>query len=504
MSIEERPVATDLVEPFLPRIEEGPAESVDGLPMILEEADFQPLPRALPVDGLERVNSVDVIRGVALMGILAMNIVGFAWPNPVYSVPIAAPDHHQADLWLWGFNHLFFDTKMMTLFSMLFGAGLVLMSDRAEGRGAKLGWIYYRRVFWLLVIGCIHAYLIWEGDILVWYALCGFLLYPIRNWSARTLIIVGLVLSSLTIPLWLGFRFGVVPYMKETASQVEAEARIESKLSDLKDDPETSPSSGLEGLGQRIARSKKEWDKGVSRAWEEMIKSEPPKREDFLRRMFEYRGSYGSIVKKRAWPMFMEHTFGSLVAAWWLIGGRMLIGMGLMKLGAFSARLSNRSYRIMMTIGYGLGLPLMLFDVIHESSHGFFQDRQFWYAVGGWPLITINGSLLVVFGHIGLVMLICKSKALPWLTRRLGAAGRMALSCYLFDSIFCTTMFYGYGFDYFGTLHRPLLYAVVITIWVSQLLVCPLWLEKFRFGPAEWLWRSLTYWKFQSMKPRTA
>ena len=119
-------------------------------------------------------------------------------------------------------------------------------------------------------------------------------------------------------------------------------------------------------------------------------------------------------------------------------------------------------------------------------------------------MLIAYGSLPVVFGHIGLVMLIYQANALPWLTRRLAAAGRMALSCYLFDSIVCTTFFYGYGFDFTASLHRPLLYAVVITIWTAQLLVCPLWLERFRFGPAEWLWRSLTYWKAQPMRARVA
>jgi uncharacterized protein len=112
--------------------------------------------------------------------------------------------------------------------------------------------------------------------------------------------------------------------------------------------------------------------------------------------------------------------------------------------------------------------------------------------------------LVVVVGHIGLVMLLCKNNALTWLTRRLGAAGRMALSCYLFDSIACSTFFYGYGFDFYGTLHRPYLYAIVVLIWTAQLLICPLWLEVFRFGPAEWLWRSLTYWKPQPIRAKIA
>jgi len=475
MSIEEQPTTTELVETLSQA--EVSAETVDGFSMILEESHFLPEPEALPVDSAERVASVDVIRGVALMGILAMNIANFGWPGAVYSIPIMTPDYDWADVGLWGFNHLVFDTKMMTLFSMLFGGGLVLMSDRAEGRGAKMAGVYYRRVFWLLIIGLIHAYLIWDGDILVMYASTGFLLYPIRKWSAKSLIILGIGLSLLLVPLLLGFRFLVVPYMRSAAERVEAQVKAKDTPSD--------------------------WDKKVGEAWKNMTKSEMPKREDFLKDIATYRGSYAGIVKDRAWNLFMGQTSGFLFFGWWFSGGRMLIGMGLMKLGVFSAGLSKRSYLIMMLVGYGIGLPLMLFDVLHETRNGFFLGRQFGYMIQGWPLITIYGSLPVVFGHIGLVMLICQSNALPWLTRRLAAAGRMALSCYLFDSIACTTFFYGYGFDFYGSLHRPLLYAVVVTIWIAQLLVCPLWLERFRFGPAEWLWRSLTYWKFQSMTPKS-
>ncbi len=428
----------------------------------------------LPVRSSERVHPVDVLRGVALLGILAMNIVAFAWPDPVYSVPIMAPDHDWADMGLWGFNHLVFDTKMMTLFSMLFGAGLVLMSDRADGRGAKLRGTYYRRVGWLLVIGLVHSYLIWDGDILVLYASCGFLLYPVRRWSAKTLIIVGVCLDLLLIPFLFGFRYAGVPYMRGTAERVDAEVKA--------------------------GREPGWWDEKVRDGWKEMAKAEMPKREDFLEEIRIMRGGYWGIVKNRASSLIWGQTLGFVLGGWYFIGGRMLVGMGLMKLGVFAAARSRRSYAVMVAVGYGVGLPLMIFDALHEARNGFFLDRQLGHALEGWPLLTIYGSLFVVFGHIGAVMLVCRAGAVPWLTRRLAAAGRMALSNYLFDSIVCTTLFYGYGFDLFGTLHRPLLYGVVATIWAIQLLACPLWLERFRFGPAEWLWRSLTYGKWQPMR----
>ncbi len=427
--------------------------------------------KALPVAENERVASVDVIRGVALMGILAMNIVDFAWPRGVYSIPIMDPGAGAIDKALWAFNHLIFDTKMMSLFSMLFGAGLVLMSDRADGRGAKMRGVFYRRVFWLLVIGCVHAYLIWSGDILVMYASCGFLLYPFRKLKPKTLLITGICFNLLFVPLLVGFRSAGIPYMRRTAERVEQEVKTGKKPS--------------------------KWDEKVSEGWKSMNKREKPKREDFLKDIELHRGPYKALVADRAGSLVWGHTLGFVFFGWWLAGGRMLIGMGLMKLGIFSASRSHKFYLTMMLMGYGIGLPLMAFDIWHLFSHEFFLGRQLDYALAGWPFLSLYGSLPVVFGHIGLVMLICKSGALTWLTRRLAAAGRMALTNYLTHSIVCTTLFYGYGFDLFGTIHRPLLYLIVITIWISQLLISPIWLSVFRFGPAEWLWRSLTYWKPQ-------
>ena len=265
MSIEERPITAELDE-ATPEIEGPPVETVDGFSFVSDKEDPKARPKALPVEGNERVASVDVIRGVALMGILAMNIVNFGWPGQIYSIPIMTPDYDWGDMGLWGLNHLIFDTKMMTLFSMLFGAGLVLMSDRAEGRGAKIRGVYYRRVFWLLVIGLIHSYFIWDGDILVMYASCGFLLYPVRKWSPKTLIIVGVCLNLIFVPLLLGFRFVGLPFMQRTAERVEAQTKA----------------------GQKP----KDWELKVSEGYKEMTKQEMPKREDFLKgAQATYRGS---------------------------------------------------------------------------------------------------------------------------------------------------------------------------------------------------------------------
>ena len=224
--------------------------------------------------------------------------------------------------------------------------------------------------------------------------------------------------------------------------------------------------------------------------------SDEKKAKEWDKEMAAYRGGYLGIVKHKAFDVLMEQVFGFLFGAGFFAASRMLVGMGLMKLGVFSAQRSRRFYLWMVGLGYGLGLPLMIFDAIELIRHRFSSD----YFMHGGIFYNVFGSLVVALGHVGLLMLIVQSGALGWLTTRLAAVGRMALTNYLFDSIACTTLFYGYGFGLFGHINRTGLAAIVLTFWIIQLLVSPIWLKYFRYGPAEWLWRSLTYWRLQPMR----
>jgi uncharacterized protein len=447
----------------------GAGTPTEAVELLVDESR----PPAEPVTPSGRLASVDVLRGVALLGILAMNMVNFAWPDGVYSNPYAAPGAGPVDVGFWMVNHLLLDTKMMSLFSMLFGAGLVLMTDRAEGRGARLGRVYYRRVTWLLVIGLIHSYLIWSGDILVMYASCGFLLYPCRHWRPKTLLIVGTCLILMAAPAVVVARVAF-SYVKRTSERVQAETKA--------------------------GKTPKTWEKRVGDAWTATLKQTRPSNEAFQKDIATHRGGYAGIVKGRSKELIPAQTFGFLFFGWWLAGGRMLLGMGLMKLGVFSAERSEHFYTRMIVLGYGIGLPLMAIETAVCLRTHFFAGRPFEYITQGWVLLYLVGSMPVVLGHVGLVMLIVRAGVLSGLTRRLAAVGRMALSNYLFDSILCTTLFYGYGLGLYGSVPRPYLMGLTAMIWAFQLTFSPLWLAHFRYGPAEWLWRSLTYGKPQPMR----
>ena len=220
--------------------------------------------RAEPVTAAERFFAVDVLRGFALLGILAMNIVGFGWPAVAYSDPFRGGGFEGFDRGVWFGNHLVFEGKMMTIFSMLFGAGLVLMDQRAEKRGAKIRGIYYRRVLWLLVIGLVHSYLIWWGDILVLYAECGLILYLFRNLRPWTLIVLGLLTLSIVVPLVLGFA-KTIDYMRAASDRYEAQTQAGEKHRGV---DHRCTTSGPKNLRDEILpgteKKAKDWDKEMA------------------------------------------------------------------------------------------------------------------------------------------------------------------------------------------------------------------------------------------------
>jgi uncharacterized protein len=193
-----------------------------------------------------------------------------------------------------------------------------------------------------------------------------------------------------------------------------------------------------------------------------------------------------------------SYQFQWTEAPFWLIfdmSSFMLIGMGLLKLGVLSASRSRSFYIALMAVGYGIGIPLGMYELNLIMASGF--------EVMGFKSADITyqfSRLAMVCGHLGLLLLFIKSGLLRFLQRALAATGQMALSNYLAQTLICVTLFYGFGFGLFSKLERHELYFIVAAIWIAELVWSPIWLRHFRFGPFEWLWRSLTYWQRQPMK----
>jgi uncharacterized protein len=450
------------------------AEPIVESPWPESRAEAVPPPplEAQPVAESERVQAVDVLRGVALLGILVMNIPTFAWPGMMDS-PLLNGSFQDLDRALWIIQHVVFETKMMTIFSMLFGAGLVLMSDRAATRGASLTGRYYRRVLWLMAFGAIHGYLIWAGDILFWYGACGLLLYPMRNWSPRVLIGLGLAMNLVIALIALPIGIGIF-LLRQTATDDEANPQ------------RPAASSGLE--------------QELRTVWTKMQpKLEPSPENQTQERQKEidiYQGNYVGILQHRVPLVLTMETFGLVFFGWWLCGGRMLIGMGLMKLGVFSASRTSRFYLGLLALGYGIGLPLVL-----GSTWFLIHDRfRIVSEILDIGVLNFLGGLAMALGHVAVVMLLFQAGVVGRLQRALAAVGRMALTNYLTHSLVLSTLFYGYGLGYYNQVNRATQMGIVLAIWVFQLIASPIWLSYFRYGPAEWLWRSLTYGEAQPMR----
>ena len=426
-----------------------------------------------PVTSAERIRSLDVMRGVALLGILLLNIVGFGLVFMAYVDPTIQGGADGVNLLVWKINNLFFEGTMRALFSMLFGVGMVLMTSRMinRGGGIEVADIYYRRTIWLLIFGLAHGYLIlWTGDILFAYGLWGLFLFPFRNTKPKKLIVAVIALTLIGVVLQTVKYEGVKTYEQQYK---EAQAY---------EDPEEIP--------KELQKGKEAW-KGIMAE----LKPDEEKIEENTASM--HKGYWDLVLFLAPVNRMMQTTFNYDYNPWDVLA-MMLLGMALFKLGVITAELKYKSYLLMILIGYGVGIPINYYEtnILIENN---FSVAAFFESGLTYPF----GRIAMSMGHIGIVMIFCKSNILGFLRNSLAAVGRMALTNYIMHSVICAFVFTGIGFSLFGKLQRHELYYVVFSIWLFQLVASPLWLKYFRFGPLEWLWRSLTYKKLQTFRRKS-
>jgi uncharacterized protein len=405
--------------------------------------------RPRPVDAQGRIASLDVLRGFALLGILVMNIQAFAMIEAAYLNPNAYGDFTGLNRFAWLLARIFADQKFMTIFSILFGAGIVLMADRLQARGLRPAGFHYRRTAWLLVFGLVHAYLLWYGDVLVTYALCALLAYLFRTLKPTTLLIWALVL--LAVPaMFFGAISLTIPFWPPEATE------------------------------------------GAMPSWN-------PDAESIEHELAIYRGGWLGQLGPRAISSIFVQTGLFLMWFGWRAGGLMLLGMALLKWGVLTGARSSAFYLRLGWGGFLLGLPLVLWGLARDFAAGWsFADSMFrHFQYNYW------GSLILALGYIGFVVWLHNRGTWPGLGQRMAAVGQMALTNYLMQTVICTMLFYGQGLAWFGHLERAAQLGVVLAIWLFQLITSPIWLKHFRFGPMEWLWRSLTYKSWQPWRHRT-
>ena len=416
---------------------------------------------------MDRIESLDVLRGFALLGILLVNIVAFglvssAFLDPgIYLTPIGGIDYI-----VWAFIELSSEGAMRTLFSILFGAGIVLF---VTGSTAKSGWLHYRRNFWLLVFGLINAYIfLWPGDILVTYALSGFVLWFVRNWKARSLLILA------TFLILIG---SLQNFAMKSTLEIARDAAEEMKISISK--------------GEEFSEETAEWAQGWIDYEEDNQAEIDNIPNEIKKRTSSYSSAYEYNLKKANEMIYFVLPFFLFLDALMM----MVIGMALFKLGVLDGGRDIKFYIRMMCIGFLTGISINAYEVllITNSNMDIIETNPY------FRFTYHFGRLFMGLGYLGLVILLIKIEKLESLRFRLACVGRMALTNYLMHSVIALFIFTGAGLGLLGKFSWSQLYLFVLLIWVIQLYISPLWLKYFYFGPVEWLWRLLTYLKIPKM-----
>ena len=404
-----------------------------------------------------RLPALDLIRGVAVLGILAINVASFAAPgSAAYSPDLPHPG--TAGLWA---NHaaylatlILFEGKMRALFSVLFGASLLLFVERADVAGRDGARLQARRLAWLLGFGYLHFALLWDGDILFLYAAMGFIALALRHWQTRQWVTA----AALTLALWQVW--GAAQWLPS----VTAEAAAMSGSATPK--AQRSHALDIAEFRQEDARDQAE----VRLTWPAQVQAKLAARADAPLNLVAY--NWGETLP-------------------W-----MLLGMALLRTGFFAGRWPRRRLAWLAGAGVGLGGAATLgFAVWAARSH--YPEVAMHFALSYGLALP---HLAMALGYAALLML-----AAPRLLRSvpgqmLEAAGRMAFSNYLGTSLVMSALCSGWGLGLFGQFGAAQRWTLVLLVWAMILAWSQPWLARYRQGPLEWLWRSLTEWKWVALR----
>lgn len=395
----------------------------------------------------ERLASLDYVRGVGVLGIVIANIVAMGQPMIAYGWPGGfIGGAGLISEWLWGAQLVLVDGKFRGLFTLLFGAGMVLFYRRAVAKGRGRG-LLARRLAWLGLFGFLHWALLWRGDILMTYALAGFIALCFVDWDWHKQLVLGLI----------GYVIGaIMAFASSTPMAATAQGRF-------------PPGSGMAAIQRelRATEAADVADAGVDSA-------------------LAISGDYPDAVRHS-----LAHHLAELPGILWLglfeTIPLLLIGMALLGAGVFEGRVDRARLRLgwaLWSAGTLLTLPIAWWTI----SRGITYWDSFAALYGLLPLPQLLSSLGLI-----LLLIYVGSARGGWLARRLGDAGRCAFSNYVGTSALALVVFSGWGLGLFGQLDRLELYGVAAAFWLVMLAWPGWWLARFRFGPLEWLWRCLTY-----------
>jgi uncharacterized protein len=387
-----------------------------------------------------RVASLDLLRGVAILGILPMNIAAFGMIAMAYQNPLAMGPIDPASMWAWRITHLLFDQRFMTIFCVMFGAGIALLAERPTRPGVSAAGRHYRRMGWLLALGMVHAYGIWYGDILANYAVCAMIIWPLRRlangWlcaiAAALIVVPPLIMAALALVI------GFAP-----------ESMIPKIMASWAPPPDL--------VAEEIAAMRGGW----------------------LEQM-PVRAANAALMQFAMFFMW----------ALWRTTALMMLGIVLYRSGFLSAAWRPRTYALLAVLATLIGLALTGTGIVRAERAEFTGTSM----ITTWMNWNYFGSLFGALGWASAIMLLAQAARPVRLLAALEAVGRTSLSNYLLQSVICTLIFYGHGLGWFGHLDRVQLWGVVLAVWALQIALTLLWLRVAAVGPVEWAWRSLAAW----------
>ncbi|GGF05430.1 DUF418 domain-containing protein [Kangiella profundi] len=381
----------------------------------------------------DRISSIDLMRGVVILMILVININYFSTPSLLRYNPLAFGDFTAADKWIWLFEYALVKQRFMALLSILYGAGIVLFANKYTKQGITPIKPFFMRSVLLLVFGLLHAYLIWDGDILVAYALCGMLVFWLRNLKPVLLITVGFLLA-------LG---SVAPYIYDSILAIF-------------DPPPTSPY----------------WSADT---------------ETQTKMLNAYKGNWWQLTADRIEVAIERQTWDFLYFTLWRTSGLMMVGMGLVKVGFFSGQ---RNHKAIMWACLLVGLPLSLITAWLYTETGF--SYQFFNSY--LSISFYIGALVLAMAYVCLFIVWAQSSFAQGLQSLMSKVGRMAFTLYIMQSVICGFIFYGYGLDMYGKVSRSELVLLTLAIWAIQIMFVKMWFQYFEQGPLETVWRKGYSW----------
>ena len=401
-----------------------------------------------------RLITLDALRGFAVMGILAMNIIAFALPEWAYVAPGTYGGDSAVDKASWFLSFIFIDGKMRGLFSLLFGASMALIIERAEAKGENPAKVHYSRMIWLLVFGLAHYLFIWWGDILFLYAVIGCIAYLFRNWEAKRLIKWALIIYGLGFLLY-ALQFGGMQFLQYMATQPGADPAMVKQYQEIINSPDFSLNASAE--------------------------------------IAAYSGSYADAFARR-WDDIW-HLLVLVLQSFSETLPLMMLGMAMKKNGFLTGEWECSDYqrwaRKMLVPGILVSTALALW--VASANYDLITTLANFLA---WSMIP---RLLMTVGYAAALILLVQKLGSSGFIGRVAAAGQAAFTNYLGTSIIMSTLFYGYGFGLYNEVGRASLWLFVFGAWVLMLFWSKPWLERHHYGPLEWLWRSLARGKLQPL-----